>query len=63
MAEKALLGFGLLLIAAGLIWAAQGSGFFPYPAKSFMIDPRPWIVGGALTAACGMALLLWSRRY
>jgi len=25
MAEKALLGFGLLLIVAGLIWAAQGA--------------------------------------
>jgi hypothetical protein len=63
MAGKALFGFGLLLIVAGLIWAAQGSGYFPYPAGSFMIDQRPWISRGAITAACGLALLLWSRRF
>jgi hypothetical protein len=61
MAGKALSGFGLLLIVTGFVWVAQGSGYFPYPAESFMIDQRPWIFGGALTAACGLALLLWSR--
>ena len=62
MAGKTLFSFGLLLIVAGLIWAAQGSGYFRYPAESFMIDQRPWIFGGAITAACGVALLLWSQR-
>jgi hypothetical protein len=62
MVGKILFGFGLLLLVAGLIWAAQGSGYFPYPAASFMIDQRPWIFRGAITAACGVALLLWSRR-
>jgi len=33
MAEKALLGFGLLLIVAGLIWAAQGAASFPIPPR------------------------------
>ncbi|MBY5348900.1 hypothetical protein HFO96_16425 [Rhizobium leguminosarum] len=29
---------GLLMILLGLIWIAQGSGYFPYPASSFMIN-------------------------
>jgi hypothetical protein len=61
MAGRTIFCLSLLLIVTGLIWVAQGSGYFPYPAESFMIDQRPWIFGGALTAACGLALLLWSR--
>ncbi len=62
MARKALFGFGLLLVLAGLVWAAQGSGYFPYPASSFMIDQRPWIWRGLATAACGVVMLFLSRR-
>ena len=62
MAAKTLFGIGLLLVAAGLIWAAQGSGYFPYPTESFMIDQRPWILRGTITAVCGLALIVWSRR-
>lgn len=62
MARKLIFCFGLLLISVGLVWAAQGSGYFPYPAESFMINQRPWILWGAITVACGLALLLWSRR-
>jgi hypothetical protein len=62
MARKALFGFGLLLVIAGLIWSAQGSGYFPYPAESFMIDQRPWVLRGLATAVCGLAVMLWSRR-
>jgi len=32
---------GGLAIVMGLIWAAQGSGHFPYPKSSFMIDQTP----------------------
>jgi hypothetical protein len=52
---------GLLMILLGLVWAAQGSGLFPYPAQSFMIDNRPWIGWGLLLAAAG-ALVLWLAR-
>jgi hypothetical protein len=63
MARTALFGFGLLLVVAGLIWAAQGSGYFPYPAESFMINQKPWILRGAVTALCGVAAMVWSRKF
>ena len=52
---------GILMIVSGLLWAAQGSGLFPYPAQSFMIDARPWIGWGLLTALAGV-LVLWASR-
>jgi hypothetical protein len=52
---------GVVMIASGLLWAAQGSGLFPYPAQSFMIDSRPWIGWGLLMAAAGV-LVLWAAR-
>jgi hypothetical protein len=52
---------GVLMIVAGLLWAAQGSRLFPYPAQSFMIGSRPWIGWGLLTAVAGV-LVLWASR-
>jgi hypothetical protein len=54
--------FGALLILAGLIWAAQGSGYFPYPASSFMIDETKWVYRGAMTAMVGFVVLFLARR-
>ena len=62
MARKILFGFGLLLVASGILWAAQGSGYFPYPASSFMLDQRPWVFRGIVTALCGAVAIAWSRR-
>ena len=53
---------GALAILVGLVWIGQGSGHFPYPKSSFMIDQRPWIWWGLLLAVVGAALVLWSRR-
>ena len=53
---------GILMIVSGLLWAAQGSGLFPYPAQSFMIDSRPWIGWGLLMALAGVLVLRASRR-
>jgi hypothetical protein len=53
---------GVVMIASGLLWAAQGSGLFPYPAQSFMIDARPWIGWGLLMAVAGGLVLRASRR-
>ena len=53
---------GILMIVAGLIWAAQGSGYFPYPASSFMIDQSAWIYRGGITALFGLGLLVFARR-
>jgi MYXO-CTERM domain-containing protein len=51
-----------LLILLGFVWMGQGSGHFPYPASSFMIDQSPWIVYGALTALAGAVGLVLLRR-
>jgi hypothetical protein len=53
---------GLLTVPMGLLWAAQGSGYFPYPASSFMIDNSRWIYIGLATVVAGVALITWSRR-
>ena len=60
--NSALLIAGILLTLAGLVWAAQGSGYFPYPASSFMIDESKWIYIGLATAVAGVALIALSRR-
>ncbi len=53
---------GALAILMGLLWMAQGSAIFPYPASSFMIDQSPWILYGAILALAGMVLVWWARR-
>ena len=45
---------GVLLCAAGVIWALQGAGLLP---GSFMAGDRTWVAIGAATAAAGLALL------
>ncbi|MBY5571312.1 hypothetical protein HFO55_29475 [Rhizobium leguminosarum] len=47
---------GLLMILLGLIWIAQGSGYFPYPASSFMINQGIWVLWGGIMAAAGIAV-------
>lgn len=49
-------GVGLLMILSGLIWIAQGSGYFPYPSSSFMIDQTIWVLWGGVMAAAGLAV-------
>ena len=53
---------GALIVIAGLIWAAQGAGWFPYPKSSFMIDNSRWITIGLATAAVGAVLVVVARR-
>jgi hypothetical protein len=53
---------GILMIVAGLLWAAQGAGLFPYPAGSLMVGSRPWIGWGLLMAAAGVGVLAIGRR-
>jgi hypothetical protein len=61
--KTALLIIGILAILIGLIWVGQGTGYFPYPAESFMINQMPWVYWGALLAALGLAAVLVSRRW
>jgi hypothetical protein len=58
----ALLVVGILAILIGLIWIGQGTGYFPYPASSFMISQMPWAYGGAVLAAFGLVAVVVSRR-
>lgn len=53
---------GGLMLLLGLVWIGQGSGYFPYPASSFMINQTPWIYWGLLVAAAGVVVLFMSRR-
>ncbi|MEF3128505.1 hypothetical protein [Rhizobium leguminosarum] len=47
---------GLLMILLGLIWIAQGSGYFPYPSSSFMINQSIWVLWGSIMAVAGLAV-------
>ncbi|MDB5690623.1 MAG: uncharacterized protein JWL91_2499 [Sphingomonas bacterium] len=53
---------GVVFLLMGILWMAQGSGIFPYPRSSFMIDQRPWITRGLMLAIAGAAIVLISRR-
>jgi hypothetical protein len=54
---------GLLALLAGLVWIGQGTGTFPYPRSSFMIDQMRWAWFGAALAIAGLLLLAYARRY
>lgn len=54
---------GGLAILMGLVWIGQGTGVFPYPASSFMINQSPWILRGAFLAVLGFVVIWLSRRY
>jgi hypothetical protein len=59
----ALIVIGTLFTLAGLVWIGQGSGYFPYPAASFMINQSPWVLRGALTAIVGIIIIVAGRRF
>jgi hypothetical protein len=46
----------------GLVWIGQGTGYFPYPPSSFMINQAPWITRGAILAVVGLIAIVVSRR-
>ena len=62
MARAVLLGIGALAVLAGVIFIGQGSGYFPYPASSFMIDESVWIWRGLGIAVVGIVMVALSRR-
>jgi hypothetical protein len=53
---------GIILLIAGLVFMGQGSGYFPYPAESFMISQTRWIYYGAVIAIGGLVLIMAARR-
>ena len=60
--QTALAIIGVLLLLTGLVFMGQGSGYFPYPASSFMISESRWIYYGGAIAAAGLVLIVIARR-
>ena len=52
---------GILLIAVGLVWIAQGLDL-PFAPQSFMTADRTWVVIGAAAALGGAVVAIWGRR-
>jgi hypothetical protein len=52
---------GMVLLIMGLVFVGQGSGYFPYPASSFMISQTRWIYYGAGIAIVGLLLIIVAR--
>jgi hypothetical protein len=55
-----LLGIGLVIV--GAVWIGQGTGYFPYPSSSFMIDDRKWTYVGGAVLLLGLLLTALGRR-
>lgn len=62
-ARLALTVVGVLVALIGLIWIGQGSGYFPYPASSFMINQTPWMLRGAIALVVGLVVIWAARRF
>ena len=52
---------GMLLLLLGLLFMAQGSGYLPWPAESFMVGDRNWVFYGGSIAAVGFLVVIASR--
>jgi len=61
-AKNTLLSLGVIAILVGVIWIGQGTGYFPYPRSSFMINDVAWAYYGAALAVVGLIAVAVSRR-
>ena len=53
---------GIAALLAGFVFMGQGSGYFPYPAESFMISQTRWVFYGGAIAVAGFLLIIFARR-
>ncbi len=53
---------GIILLAFGLLFVGQGSGYIPWPASSFMVRQTQWVYYGGAIAALGIVLIALARR-
>jgi hypothetical protein len=60
--RTALLSVGVMAILVGVIWIGQGTGYFPYPRSSFMINDTAWAYYGIALAVLGLVAVAISRR-
>jgi hypothetical protein len=58
----ALMIVGTILVLIGAVWTGQGTGHFPYPSSSFMIDQRKWAYAGGGALLLGVLLIAFGRR-
>lgn len=54
--------FGIAALLMGLLWMGQGAGLIMWPASSFMLEQKVWILWGGVLALVGAGLLLWAQR-
>jgi len=60
--RNVLLSGGVVAILVGVIWIGQGTGYFPYPSSSFMINDVAWSYYGIALAVLGLVAVAVSRR-
>ncbi|HKC03066.1 MAG TPA: hypothetical protein VKC17_07160 [Sphingomicrobium sp.] len=60
--KSILWGIGVAAVLMGLLWIGQGTGLVHWPATSFMIDQRPWVIRGVILAVVGLLLIAASRK-
>ncbi|MEI6643312.1 MAG: hypothetical protein WCL10_14840 [Novosphingobium sp.] len=53
---------GIAALAMGLLWMGQGAGLIMWPASSFMLEQRVWILWGGVLASAGAGLLVLAQR-
>lgn len=53
---------GVLAIAFGALFFLQGAGVVHWPAHSFMLNMRIWMLWGGLLALLGVVLIGFGRR-
>jgi hypothetical protein len=61
-AKNALLSVGVIAVLVGLIWIGQGTGYFPYPGSSFMINDMAWAYYGVALAVLGLVAVVAASR-
>ena len=53
---------GILVLLMGLLWIGQGSGYIHWPASSFVLEQRIWMLWGVLLTIAGIVLIRIGRR-
>jgi uncharacterized membrane protein YeaQ/YmgE (transglycosylase-associated protein family) len=62
MKSTVLYVLGIIVLAAGTLFALQGSDVVHWPAESFMLGKRDWVEYGIVVAIIGAMLVLTGWR-